>query len=193
MPSILGHTQDTPNAVFTRPSILVFRPSSANTSLRSSHSAGRCHRKSRVPRTNTRASGRNMLVGGLRRSGKFADLFVGQVHTPKRGNERECPVIVAVKRFKSDASPLEDIKKVFDFLQRNIGSHRLILQIIHDATSKWSRLRHKNVLAPIGFTTHVNLTCVVTEWMYNGNVHEYMTWKRNVNPIPFVRSPRNMK
>ena len=192
MPSILGHTQDTSDAVFTRPPVLVFRSSSANTSPRSSHSAGRYYKKSRVPRTNTRASGRNMLVGRLRCSGKFADLFVGQVHTPKRRNERECPVIVAVKRFKNDASPLEDIKKVFNFLQWNIGSHRLILQIIYDATSKWSRLRHKNVLAPIGFTTHASLTRVVTEWMYNGNVHEYVTWKRNVNPIPFVRSPRNM-
>ena len=52
----------------------------------------------------------------------------------------------------------------------------------------WATLRHPNVLPLLGVTLSKNHFAMVSEWMENGNITEFVETHREVNPFGLVRS-----
>ena len=50
----------------------------------------------------------------------------------------------------------------------------------------WNTFRHPNVLPLLGATMSDNQFAMVSEWMMNGNVNEYVTKHRNANRFELV-------
>jgi hypothetical protein len=50
----------------------------------------------------------------------------------------------------------------------------------------WGTLRHPNVLPLLGVTMSDNQFAMVSEWMVNGNVNEYVKVHRDVNRFELV-------
>lgn len=55
----------------------------------------------------------------------------------------------------------------------------------------WKTLRHPNVLPLMGVTTGKYLFAMVSEWMENGNINEFLEVYRNVNRFELVGSSSN--
>ena len=53
----------------------------------------------------------------------------------------------------------------------------------------WKALRHPNVLPLIGVTMTDVQFAMVTEWMVNGNVNEFVKANRDVDRLGLVRYP----
>jgi hypothetical protein len=51
---------------------------------------------------------------------------------------------------------------------------------------RWKTLDHPNVLPLLGVMMSNNQFAMVSEWMVNGNVNEYVQKHRNVNPFELV-------
>ena len=51
----------------------------------------------------------------------------------------------------------------------------------------WKTLRHPNVLPLLGAAMSDHQFEMISEWMVNGNVNEYVKAHRNVNPFGLVR------
>ena len=53
----------------------------------------------------------------------------------------------------------------------------------------WSALRHPNVLSPLGATmAHIRFT-MVSEWMNNGNINEFLKMHPNADRLGLVGLP----
>jgi hypothetical protein len=50
----------------------------------------------------------------------------------------------------------------------------------------WKTFHHPNVLPLLGATMSNNQFAMVSEWMVNGNVNEYVTKHRNTNRFELV-------
>ena len=56
----------------------------------------------------------------------------------------------------------------------------------------WRCLRHPNVLPLLGVTMSDNRFAMISEWMNNGNINEFLMVDRNVNRFELVgASPYN--
>jgi serine/threonine protein kinase len=53
----------------------------------------------------------------------------------------------------------------------------------------WKHLRHPNVLPLLGVTVSEHRFAMVSEWMENGNINEFVGKYRHVNRIMLVRHP----
>ena len=51
----------------------------------------------------------------------------------------------------------------------------------------WKALRHPNVLPLLGVTMGEKLFAMVSEWMVNGNINEFIKTYRNTNRFELVR------
>ena len=51
----------------------------------------------------------------------------------------------------------------------------------------WRSLRHPNVLPLLGVTMTKNRFVMVSEWMKNGNIKEFVRAHTDVNPMELVR------
>ena len=54
----------------------------------------------------------------------------------------------------------------------------------------WKALRHQNVLPLLGVTMSSNQFTMVSEWMLNGNINEFVKVHRDANRFELVR-PRS--
>jgi len=52
----------------------------------------------------------------------------------------------------------------------------------------WRTLHHPNVLPLLGVTMSGNQFAIVSEWMENGNINEFVKVHTNVNRLELVRS-----
>ena len=52
----------------------------------------------------------------------------------------------------------------------------------------WTELNHRNVLPCLGFAEYNNLPALVSEWMDNGNVTEFLTKSDNIDRLEMVRT-----
>ena len=52
----------------------------------------------------------------------------------------------------------------------------------------WETLRHPNVLSLLGVTMGDEQFAMVSEWMANGNINEFVKAHRNVNRLELVGS-----
>ena len=52
----------------------------------------------------------------------------------------------------------------------------------------WSALRHPNVLPLLGITTDGDQFAMISEWMANGNINEFIKVHWEANPFELVRS-----
>ena len=50
----------------------------------------------------------------------------------------------------------------------------------------WNGLRHSNVLPLLGVTTDKYLFVMVSEWMENGNINEFVKTHTNANRLELV-------
>ena len=50
----------------------------------------------------------------------------------------------------------------------------------------WTSLKHDNVLPCLGFAEHNNLPALVSEWMENGNIIDYLTKNDDVDRVIVV-------
>lgn len=50
----------------------------------------------------------------------------------------------------------------------------------------WINLNHDNVLPCLGFAEHNNLPALVSEWMENGNVIDYLAKNRDIDRVIVV-------
>jgi hypothetical protein len=53
----------------------------------------------------------------------------------------------------------------------------------------WKALRHPNVLPLLGVTTTENRFVMVSEWMVNGNINEYVKAEINADRLGLVCFP----
>ena len=53
----------------------------------------------------------------------------------------------------------------------------------------WKVLHHPNVLPLIGVTMTDNRLAMVTEWMVNGNINEFVKANKDVDRLRLVRFP----
>lgn len=51
----------------------------------------------------------------------------------------------------------------------------------------WKRLTHKNILPFLGVSTDVAKFCLISPWMKNGSIVEYVRNRPHVNPLELVR------
>ena len=67
------------------------------------------------------------------------------------------------------------------------GFHDGLFQNICREAHVWSKLRHRNVLQVVGFTTKFDHTIsLVSPWMERGNARDYVQ-NVNIDPRPLVR------
>jgi serine/threonine protein kinase len=52
----------------------------------------------------------------------------------------------------------------------------------------WNALCHPNVLSLLGITMDKHRFAMVSEWMTNGNINEFIQMQWEVNPFELVRS-----
>jgi serine/threonine protein kinase len=57
---------------------------------------------------------------------------------------------------------------------------------LYRAVMKWRILRHPNVLPPLGVTVTENQFVMVSEWMENGNMNEYLKVHADANRLKLV-------
>ena len=53
----------------------------------------------------------------------------------------------------------------------------------------WKSLCHPNVLPLLGVTMGKKLFAMVSEWMVNGNINEFIEARRDANRLELVRFP----
>ena len=53
----------------------------------------------------------------------------------------------------------------------------------------WKSLDHKNVLPLLGATMSDNTLTMISEWMVNGNINEFINAHGSVNRFELVRPP----
>jgi serine/threonine protein kinase len=52
----------------------------------------------------------------------------------------------------------------------------------------WKTLRHPNVLSLLGITMSNDQFAMVSEWMINGNINEFVKARKDANKFELVRS-----
>ena len=52
----------------------------------------------------------------------------------------------------------------------------------------WKRLTHKNVLPFLGISTDFAEFCLISPWMKNGTIMEYVRDHSQANPLELVRT-----
>ena len=57
----------------------------------------------------------------------------------------------------------------------------------------WKSLRHQNVLPLVGVIMTGDRFAMVSEWMANGNINEFVEVHQNVNRFELVSSPFNLR
>jgi len=64
----------------------------------------------------------------------------------------------------------------------------VIAQMFCKEVVTWKALRHPNVLPLLGVTMGKNLLAMVSEWMVNGNITEFIKAHRDANRFELVGS-----
>jgi len=110
--------------------------------------------------------------------GGFADVWKGKYH----GRE----VAAKVLRVYS-TNDFEKIRKVGDS-QPVVFINKLTapIQRFCKEVVTWKALRHPNVLQLLGVTMTKNKFVMVSEWMENGNINEFMRAHPSVNRLELV-------
>jgi len=62
----------------------------------------------------------------------------------------------------------------------------VITQMFCKEVVMWKSLRHPNVLPLLGVTMEENLFAMVSEWMINGNINEFVKAHRDANRFELV-------
>ena len=70
----------------------------------------------------------------------------------------------------------------------------------HDSNQKfyrdivgWKYISHPNVLSFLGVSETLFKFCIISPWMPNGNITEYIKRRRRVNRLQLVSDPRNQQ
>ena len=98
-------------------------------------------------------------------------------------------IAVAVKVLKVfTTSDLVKIKRVGFPVFRRAGVDRLvpITQRFCKEVMTWKALRHKNTLPLLGVMMSSNQFVMVSEWMANGNINEFIKTRRDANRFELV-------
>ena len=56
----------------------------------------------------------------------------------------------------------------------------------------WKHLRHPNILPLLGVTVSRHKFAMVSEWMENGNINQFIEMDPHANRLVFVRHPYNL-
>ena len=56
----------------------------------------------------------------------------------------------------------------------------------------WKHLRHPNILPLFGVTISRQKFAMVSEWMENGNINQFIETEPHVNRLVLVRHPSNL-
>ena len=96
---------------------------------------------------------------------------------------------VAVKRLRIYEGDRDRAFKVFPinltYIHCSVLAQRLCREIIG-----WKHLSHPNILPLLGISVPANAYsfCILTEWMYNGNIMKYTKSNPGANRLQLVRS-----
>jgi len=117
-------------------------------------------------------------------SGGYADVWIGE----HQGRE----VAVKVLRVYS-ASDLDKITSVSHCPGPKVRIEELMIiaivviaQTFCKEVVTWKTLRHPNVLPLLGVTMGEGLFAMVSDWMVNGNINEFIKAHRNTNRFELV-------
>lgn len=105
---------------------------------------------------------------------------------------------VAVKIFKinegcKDYDKIKAVRQTFPAqrTQSSLSTNRLsgscLSQRFYKEAVLWKRLAHKNILPLLGVSRDVAEFCLVSPWMKNGTIVEYVRNNPQVNPLGLVR------
>jgi hypothetical protein len=133
-----------------------------------------------------------VMVGKLRASGGFADVYEGKMLKNTIDNntlgtstslcqylQTNPPIFqkVAVKRFRIFVNQEGEFAKVGLSRLDHCALTCVVIQSIAREMRVWARLDHPNVLCLLGFTLLGDLPCLVSEWMENGTVRQFTAAK----------------
>ena len=101
-------------------------------------------------------------------------------------------VAVKVLRMYS-TSDLAKIRRVGPHILSQVSVGRLILgmQGFCREVVTWAALRHPNVLSLLGIVMDNDQLAMMSEWMTNGNIREFVGTHREANRFELVRSRPN--
>ncbi|KAF9780780.1 kinase-like domain-containing protein [Thelephora terrestris] len=98
-------------------------------------------------------------IGDFQCKGGFADVLKYECH----GHE------VAVKALRVNAQALQEVTKMF-----------------YKEVITWKNLRHPNVLPLLGVVMTENKFAMISEWMTNGNINQFVRARRDANRFQLV-------
>ncbi|KAL5498961.1 hypothetical protein ACEPAH_1479 [Sanghuangporus vaninii] len=108
----------------------------------------------------------------MKAHGGYCDVFVGSANLDESHAlrpKRRGLVTVAIKR-----------------LRVHIQSDKDLTKLLRKELSVWSKLRHANILPLLGFVKEGDYPSVISEWMENGTVKQYMKSNPSVDPVPLI-------
>ena len=103
------------------------------------------------------------------------------------GKYQDCKVAVKVPRAYS-ARNLAKITKVghHQKFAESAREELITAQVFCRQVILWKRLRHPNVLQLLGVTTNGGRFAMVSEWMTNGTINEYVKTHKSANRFELV-------
>ncbi|KAL5481088.1 hypothetical protein ACEPAI_10029 [Sanghuangporus weigelae] len=108
----------------------------------------------------------------MKAHGGYCDVFVGSADLDESHAlrpKRRGLITVAIKR-----------------LRVHIQSDKDFAKLLRKELSVWSKLRHTNILPLLGFIKEGDYPSVISEWMENGTIKQYMKSKPSVDPEPLI-------
>ena len=97
---------------------------------------------------------------------------------------------VAVKVLRVGRRMPQNVHKVCSFWRATVpfGGAKPLLQTFYKEAITWRALRHPNVLPLIGAAMAGNQISVMTEWMTNGNINQFVNAHQDTNRLQLVSS-----
>ena len=114
-------------------------------------------------------------------AGGFTDVSKGQYAG------REVAVKVLRVYSDSDIRQIEEVGHWRSSLSRSILTTDRVLQMFYWEIVAWRTLHHPNILPLLGATMSEDRFAMVSEWMPNGTINEFVTKNVNANRFELVR------
>lgn len=105
--------------------------------------------------------------------------------------------LVAIKILKiseghKDYDKIKTVRQVFPIPRRTVilvlPSHMVgMIQRFYKEVVLWKRLKHRNILPVLGVSRDFAEFCLVSPWMKNGCITNYIRDNPHVNPLELVR------
>ncbi|KAL5522769.1 hypothetical protein ACEPAG_8787 [Sanghuangporus baumii] len=108
----------------------------------------------------------------MKAHGGYCDVFVGSADLDESHAlrpKRRGLITVAIKR-----------------LRVHIQSDKDFAKLLRKELFVWSKLRHANILPLLGFVKEGDYPSVISEWMENGTIKQYMKSSPSVDPEPLI-------